>query len=99
MQRKYRVHEVAKDLNVDKKEIIELLDRYFGGEPHKHATALTDEELNVVFEHYTQQNQVPDFNRYFASKDETPAPPPQKRSRKKRRSRRPKRSPNPHRRP
>ena len=83
MQIKYRVHEVAKDLNVDKKEIIELLDRYFGGEPHKHATALTDEELNVVFEHYTQQNQVPDFNRYFASKDETPAPPPQKKEPKK----------------
>lgn len=57
MQIKYRVHEVAKDLNVDKKEIIDLLDRYFSGEQHKHATALTEEELNVVFEHYTQNNQ------------------------------------------
>ena len=56
MQIKYRVHEVAKDLNVDKKEIIDLLDRYFSGEQHKHATALTEEELNVVFEHYTQNN-------------------------------------------
>ncbi len=72
MQIKYRVHEVAKDLNVDKKEIIDLLDHYFSGEQHKHATALTEEELNVVFEHYTQQNQVSDFNRYFASKDEPP---------------------------
>ena len=76
MQIKYRVHEVAKDLNVDKKEIIDLLDRYFSGEQHKHATALTEEELNVVFEHYTQNNQVQDFDRYFASRDEAPAPAP-----------------------
>ena len=74
MQIKYRVHEVAKDLNVDKKEIIDLLDRYFGGEPRKHATVLTDEELNVVFEHYTQQNQVSSFDPYFASRDAKPAP-------------------------
>ena len=76
MQIKYRVHEVAKDLNVDKKEIIDLLDRYFSGEQHKHATALTEEELNVVFEHYTQNNQVQNFDRYFASRDEEPAPAP-----------------------
>ena len=55
MQIKYRVHEVAKDLNVDKKEIIDLLDRYFSGEQHKHATALTEEELNVVFEDGTAE--------------------------------------------
>ena len=53
MTLKYRVHEVARDLNVPKKDIIDLLDNYFGGEPRKHATALSEEELNVVFEHYT----------------------------------------------
>ncbi|MGI5894356.1 MAG: translation initiation factor IF-2 [Candidatus Merdivicinus sp.] len=72
MQIKYRLHEVAKDLNVDKKDIIDLLDRYFGGEPRKHATVLTEEELNVIFEHYTQNNQVENFDRYFASKDAAP---------------------------
>ena len=30
MTLKYRVHEVARDLNVSKKEIIDLLDSYFG---------------------------------------------------------------------
>ena len=30
-------------------------------------TALTEEELNVVFEHFTQKNQVESFDTYFAS--------------------------------
>ena len=74
MQIKYRLHEVAKDLNVDKKELIDLLERYFGGEPRKHATVLTEEELNVIFEHYTQSHQVSSFDAYFASRDARPAP-------------------------
>ena len=28
-------------------------------------TALTDEELNIVFEHYTQKNSVKSFDEYF----------------------------------
>ena len=72
MTLKYRVHEVARDLNVSKKEIIDLLDSYFGGEPRKHATALSEEELNVVFEHYTQGKQVPNFDQYFANKEKSP---------------------------
>ncbi len=61
---KYRLHDVAKDLNVSNKEVIELLERYFG-ETKKHMTALTEKELNVVFEHYTQQHQVKNFDDYF----------------------------------
>lgn len=66
MNSKYRVHEVAKDLNVSGNEIIELLAKYFDT-PKKHQTALTKEELNVIFEHYTNKNQVKDFNSYFAT--------------------------------
>ena len=72
MTLKYRVHEVARDLNVSKKEIIDLLDSYFGGEPRKHATALPEEELNVVFEHYTQGKQVANFDQYFSNKEKSP---------------------------
>ena len=72
MTLKYRVHEVARDLNVSKKEIIDLLDSYFGGEPRKHATALSEEELNVVFEHYTQGKQVANFDQYFSNKEKSP---------------------------
>lgn len=63
---KYRLHEVAKDLNVDTKEIIDLLAKYFEG-PKKHMTALTGEELDVVFDHFSQSHQVGNFNEYFAS--------------------------------
>ena len=47
MMIKYRVHEVAKDLNVPSKEIIDLLQKHFG-EVKKHMTALTEEELDSV---------------------------------------------------
>ena len=66
MMIKYRVHEVAKDLNVPSKDIIALLGKHFDT-PKKHMTALTEEELNVVFEHFTQKNQVESFDAYFAS--------------------------------
>ena len=66
MMIKYRVHEVAKDLNVPSKDIITLLGKHFDT-PKKHMTALTEEELNVVFEHFTQKNQVESFDVYFAS--------------------------------
>lgn len=63
---KYRLHEVAKDLNVDTKEVIDLLAKHFDS-PKKHMTALTGEELDVVFDHFSQNHQVANFNDYFAS--------------------------------
>lgn len=75
MMIKYRVHEVAKDLGVASKEVIELLKNYLG-EEKKHMTALTEEELNVIFECYTQKNRVKSFDEYFNSKQEKPAPAP-----------------------
>ncbi|MDD3192448.1 MAG: translation initiation factor IF-2 [Oscillospiraceae bacterium] len=76
MMIKYRVHEVAKDLNVPSKDVITLLGKHFDT-PKKHMTALTEEELNVVFEHYTQKSQVENFDGYFASgKKEAPAEKP-----------------------
>ncbi len=69
MMIKYRVHEVAKDLGVASKEIIALLKTYLGQEK-KHMTALSEDELNIIFEHYTQKNQSENFNEYFASKNQ-----------------------------
>lgn len=65
MMIKYRVHEVAKDLNVPSKEIVDLLQKHFG-EVKKHMTALNEAELDVIFEHYTQARQVESFDAYFA---------------------------------
>lgn len=67
---KYRVHEVAKDLGVTSKEIIEVLRKYVG-EEKKHMTSLTEKELNIIFEYYTQKNQVENLDEYFASAKES----------------------------
>ena len=61
MMMKYRVHEVAKDFDKPNKEVIDLLGEVFG-ETKKHMTALTEAELDVVFDHFTQQNQVESFD-------------------------------------
>lgn len=65
MMIKYRVNEVAKDLGeANNKGVIDLLKKYTG-ETKKAMTALTDQELNIVFEHYTQKNSVKSFDEYF----------------------------------
>lgn len=68
MMIKYRVHEVAKDLNVPGKDIVDLLKKHFG-DTKKHMTALTEEELNVVFDYYTQKNNMENFDKYYAVRD------------------------------
>ena len=66
MNVKYKVSEVAKDLNIPGKEVIALLGKYVET-PKKSVTALTEEELDIVFDFFTQQNQVESFDPYFAS--------------------------------
>ena len=51
-QIKYRAHEVGKDFGVKSNDILDLLGKYFGDTGNKHMTALTDKELDVIFEHY-----------------------------------------------
>ena len=62
---KYRVHEVARDLGVPSKDILDLLAQNFDGE-RKSMTALNEQELSLVLDHYTKQNQVENFDAYFA---------------------------------
>lgn len=70
---KYRLHEVAKDLNLQNKDVIDLLAKY-SDTPKKHMTALTDEELNIVFDYFTQKNQVESFDAYFKDTTKTVVP-------------------------
>ena len=65
MMMKYRVHEVAKDLNMPNKFVIDLLQKYCN-ETKKHMTALTEEELDLVLESFTQSHQVKSLDGYFA---------------------------------
>ena len=52
MIEKYRLHEVAKDLGVASKEVVDLLAERIPGE-RKSMTALNEQELSVVPVSYT----------------------------------------------
>lgn len=68
MMIKYRVHEVAKDLNIPSKDVVELLKKHFG-DTKKHMTALTEDELDVIFDNFTQKTSLQSFDEYFAVRD------------------------------
>lgn len=65
MMIKYRVREVAKDLNIGNKEVIDTLSKYFP-EPKKYMTALEEPELDIIFDSFTQQNNTESLDAYFA---------------------------------
>ena len=68
---KYRVKEVAADFGVAPKEVSEIIGK-FGEKPKSYTQVLTDSELNVVFEHMTQKNQIKDLAQVFAVKPAAP---------------------------
>ncbi len=75
MDKKYRVNELAKDLNVAVADITATVQEYFDVQKKAQAS-LTEEELAIVLEKYSQSNQVKNFDAYFASasaKKEEPA--------------------------
>ncbi len=64
MINKYRVHEVAKDFDIKSNIVVDLLAKYFDGQK-KHMTALEEDELDIIFETFTKENEVADLNEYF----------------------------------
>ena len=90
MDKKYRVNELAKDLNISVSEITDVVQEYFGVQKKSQAS-LSEDEMSVVLEKYSQSNQVKNFNSYFASaskpktekKEEKPAEKPAKKAEKK----------------
>ena len=68
MMIKYRVSEVAKDFGVQSKEIIALLAK-FSETPKKSATALQEDELDIIFDYLTQQHNQENLDSYFAEAD------------------------------
>ena len=73
MMVKYRVREVAKDLNIPNKEVIDTLARFFP-EPKKYMTALEENELDIVLESFTQQRNMESLDSYFAERTAPEAP-------------------------
>ena len=62
MMIKYRVHDVAKDLDVPNKEVLDILGKYVK-EPKKHMTALEENELDIVFDRFTQDHAAQNLTR------------------------------------
>ena len=69
---KYKVSEVAKDLNKPAKQIIDTL-ADLGGEPKKVGANLDEAELNYLFERMTQESAEADLSAYL---DSAPKPKP-----------------------
>ena len=67
---KYKLSEVAKDLGVEMKDVAQLLEQHFPGEK-KRTTVLTNQELNLIFETYTQQHQMDNLDSYYAYKEQS----------------------------
>ena len=65
---KYKIKEVATDLDVSTKDVIAVLKDKLGVDK-KAMTALTEDELNFIFDYYTQKNAVQDLSAYFAVRD------------------------------
>ncbi|HIW15733.1 MAG TPA: translation initiation factor IF-2 [Firmicutes bacterium] len=65
MMIKYRVTDVAKDLQISNKAVIEAIEKYCG-ETKKAMTALNEHELDIVLETFTQGKSVKSLDAFFA---------------------------------
>ena len=63
---KYKIFELAKDLGMTSKQIIEIYTKYFNAPAKAHNTPLENRELSVIFEALTQQNQIDSITEIFA---------------------------------
>ena len=63
---KIKAYELSKGFGIPSKEIVKVLHDY-GVSEKNHMSALDERELDVIFEYYTQKNQVEDFSALFAA--------------------------------
>ena len=66
---KYKVKEVATDLDVTTKEVVTVLKEKLGVDK-KAMTTLNEEELNFIFDYFTQKNAVSELAPYFAVREQ-----------------------------
>ena len=64
MNKKYKIHELAKDFNIQSKFIIEKLSQNFKGEK-KSQTVLEEKELDYILDVITKERSVKSFDSYF----------------------------------
>ncbi len=66
---KIRAYELSKAFGFPSKEIVKVLHDY-NVSSKNHMSALSEYELDVIFEYYTQKNQVSDFSLFEEKKEE-----------------------------
>ena len=74
MAKKFKLSEVAKDLNMSAKDLIGFLEEKTGSKKSS-SSSVTEEELNLCLEYYSQQKSVESFDAYFATRND-PRPEP-----------------------
>ena len=70
MARKIKLSDAAKDLNVTSQEIIDFFAERGVNKKKAGSSALSEEDMNVLLEHYSKKHEVKNFGEYFASKNE-----------------------------
>ena len=65
-QNKYKLQDTAKDLGIENGELIELLDKAFGGTPRKSQSSLSVDEMEYVLEKYTRMHEVENVTAEFS---------------------------------
>ncbi|MCQ2452169.1 MAG: translation initiation factor IF-2 [Oscillospiraceae bacterium] len=80
---KVKLNEVAKAFNVPTKTISEVYTKYFGA-PKSSSINLEEEQLDMIFEYMTQNNQIASLEEVFAvpEKKAEPAPAPEAKAEK-----------------
>ncbi len=65
---KIKVSDLAKDFGKQNKALIELLSQHIGGPAKKANTVLTEDELNIIFDVVTKENNMDSLEPYFNSR-------------------------------
>ena len=71
---KQKIKEVADDLKMPTKEVIEIVGKFYD-KPKSSSQNLTEDQLNVIFDHITRNHQIDSLEQVFAVKA-APAPAP-----------------------
>ena len=74
---KYKVSDLAKDMGMSNKDVLTVLSSV-GGEDRKHASLLSEDELDFFFNSVTKENQVASLEAYFIQTPEPKKPEPSK---------------------
>ena len=69
---KQKIKEVADDLKMPTKEVIEIVGKFYD-KPKSSSQNLTEDQLNVIFDHITRNHQIDSLEQVFAVKA-APAP-------------------------